>query len=133
MKLITRDTDYAVRALCVIAQHKNELISAADLVKSLRIPQPFLRKILQVLNKKKILRSYKGKGGGFTLARKPQRIFLLDLIKIFQGKLKINECLFKKSICPNVRTCKLKKRIDKIERDVVSEFSSITLANLIEA
>ena len=115
MKLITRDTDYAIRAICFIAKRKKELISASELVRCLKIPRPFLRKILQILNKKRILKSVKGKGGGFHLLFPPNKIFLLDLIRIFQGPLKLNECIFKNNVCPNIKTCRLKKRIDNIQ------------------
>ena len=133
MKLITRDTDYAVRALAFIAKQKKDVIPVDSLVKRLNIPKPFLRKILQILNKRGLLRSYKGQGGGFSLRVRPDKIFLLDLINIFQGPIKINECIFKKRICPNIKTCPLKKRIDKIQLFVISEFKSITLASLIKA
>ncbi len=132
MKLINRDTDYAVRALCFIAGQKKEIIPGPELVSKLKIPRSFLRKILQLLNKKRLLRSYKGQGGGFALALGPEKIFLLDLIKIFQGPLKINECIFKKAPCPNIRTCKLKKRLDKIQKDVIAELKNITLATLLK-
>lgn len=94
MKLITRNTDYTVRALCYIADLKEETISVNQMVKSLKMPQPFLRKILQILNKEGLLNSYKGKGGGFALALPPEKIFLMDLMKIFQGPIKLNECKF---------------------------------------
>ena len=132
MKLITRDTDYAVRALCFIARRREGLVSVSELVRASRIPRPFLRKILQVLNKKGILSSYKGRGGGFTLALTPKRIFLLDLIKIFQGPLIINQCLFKKAPCPDIRTCKLRKKIDSIQKYAISELKDVTLASLLE-
>ena len=64
MKLITKDTDYALKALCYIAKSSKEIISVKELVKCLDVPNPFLRKVLQVLNRHKLLRSYKGKGGG---------------------------------------------------------------------
>ena len=132
MKLITRDTDYALRALCFIARHKKEIISVSRLVKELEIPRPFLRKILQILNKKRLLRSYKGQGGGFKLAISPEKIFLLDLIKIFQGSLRLNECLFKKAPCPSIKVCKLKKKVDNIQKYVISELKNITLMSLLE-
>ena len=132
MKLITRDTDYAVRALCFIARCKETVVSVSELVGALKIPRPFLRKILQILNKKGILESHKGKGGGFILALEPERIYLLDLIKIFQGPLKINECLFKKAPCPNIKICKLKKKIDNIQRYIISELKGVRLASLLE-
>lgn len=130
MKLITRDTDYAVRAVSFIAASKKEVVSAAELQKNLKIPRPFLRKILQILNKQGLLRSYKGRGGGFTLARPAKRIALTDLIKIFQGSLRLNECAFVKKVCPNMRTCQLRKKIDSIERYVISELRSVSIASL---
>ena len=130
MKLITRDTDYAVRALCYMAGTKKQMISVRDLVKELKVPRPFLRKILQILNKKGVLRSSKGRGGGFMLAVAPKKIFLVDVMEIFQGPLKLNECIFKKRVCPNRTTCRLKKKMDGIERHVVSELSSVTVASL---
>ena len=131
MKLITRDTDYAVRALCFMAQKKDDVISVTELVGRLRIPRPFLRKILQVLNKRGLLRSYKGVGGGFILADPPDKIFLVDLIKIFQGPFRLNECLFKKRICPERSSCMLRQKIDIVEEKVISELKDITIASLL--
>ena len=41
MKLITRDTDYAVRAIAFIAESEKEMVSTDELVKELKIPRPF--------------------------------------------------------------------------------------------
>jgi len=131
MKLITRDTDYAARSICFIAENKEKIVPVSTLVNKLRIPRPFLRQILQVLNKKGILKSYKGLGGGFQLAISPRQIFLVELIKIFQGPVKLNECIFKKKICPNKNICTLRARINSIEKKVISELGSITIATLL--
>ena len=130
MRLINRNTDYAVRAISYISRQEEKVISVSRLVERLNAPRPFLRKILQILNKKGILISYKGQGGGFALARKPEEIFLTDLIETLQGEIKLNECLFKKMLCPDIKNCGLKKKIDAIERYVVSQLKSITIASL---
>jgi len=130
MKLITRDTDYALRALCYIAKHKKKVVSAGTLTSELRIPRPFLRKILQILNKKGLLKSYKGKGGGFTLAIDSGNIHLIDLMKVFQGEFSLNECFLKKFACPNTKTCILKKKIDGIQNYIVSQLQSISLKTI---
>lgn len=132
MKLITRDTDYAVRALIYAARHKDKRICVREVVKELKIPRPFLRKIIQILNKNGIVLSCKGKGGGFSLVNKPDNIFLVDLIKIFQGPLKLNECLFRNKICPSKKTCVLNKKIDTIEQYVFDKLEPITIASLIQ-
>jgi len=131
MKLITRSTDYALRAICFITKRKGKKVSVPELVGKLKIPRPFLRKILQALNKKGILKSYKGQGGGFLLTIPANRIFLVDLIEIFQGPLKLNECFLKRTICPNTDTCLLRKKINSIERRLVQEIKSITIASLL--
>lgn len=131
MKLITRDTDYAIRAMCCIAKQKEKKVAVAQLVKNLKMPRPFLRKILQILNKKGLLHSYKGKGGGFELTKPAEKITIFDLVNIFQGPLEITKCTFKKKACPSVRICLLRKKIDIIEKYVIRSLKSITIASLI--
>ncbi|MDP8292951.1 MAG: Rrf2 family transcriptional regulator [Candidatus Orphnella occulta] len=131
MKLITRDTDYAVRAIAFIAESEKEMVPTDELVKRLKMPRPFLRKILQILNKGGVLKSYKGKGGGFSLTSSPKKLFLLDIMKAFQGDIRLNECIFKKRICPNIKACPLRKKITRIEDNVLKELKNITIASLI--
>jgi len=131
VKLITRNTDYAVRALCCMAKKKEEIVTVNQMVKYLEMPRPFLRKILQILNKEGFLNSCKGKGGGFSLALLPEKIFLIDLMKIFQGPVRLNECKFKKSDCPYISDCLLKKKIDEIEKEVIVKLKAITISSII--
>jgi len=133
MKLVTRDTDYALRALCFIAGHKGKIVSVSELVSESKIPRPFLRKILQALNREKILKSYKGQGGGFSLALPVNKIFLLDLMKIFQGPLKLNECFFKKKVCPNIKICRLRKKISNIEKYLLSQLENFNISDLLKS
>lgn len=132
MKLIKRDTDYAIRAVSFIAKEGPRVVTVPDIVKALRVPRPFIRKILQSLTRKKILVSYKGRGGGFAMAARPGDISMIDLIEVFEGPLRINECLFKKALCPNRKTCIFKKRLDRIEDYVVSQLKKIRLSELIK-
>jgi len=131
MKLITRDTDYALRAICYIAESKKRLSSVSSLVKDLGVPGPFLRKLLQVLRNKGILRSYKGKGGGFSLAKNPRKILIWDIMLIFQGEFCLNECFLKRRRCPNIKDCLLRKKITKIEASVARELKDINIGCLI--
>jgi len=131
MKLITRDTDYAIRALACIARNGNKLISASELVSRLDMPRPFLRKILQRLNKAGVLRSYKGKAGGFSLAIPAAEIKLLDLIDIFQGPVELSECLFKSSLCPNRKKCFLRDKIKGLETRMIAELRPVSIETII--
>ena len=127
MKLITRDTDYAIRALCAIARLEKKVTSVKELVEKLKMPKPFLRKILQVLNKKGILKSFKGKGGGFSLSKSSDKIFVIDVVEAFQGSIELSEHIFKKRRCNNIPKCFLKKKLDDLEKHIISELSSISI------
>ncbi|MGA2774877.1 MAG: Rrf2 family transcriptional regulator [Candidatus Omnitrophota bacterium] len=130
MKLITRDTDYALRAVCYIAKQKDKIVPVSRMIKELKMPGPFLRKILQVLNKEGILKSHRGQGGGFSLKVAPVKIYLVKLAEIFQGPLKLNECIFRAKVCPSVKVCALSAKLGRIEKIVKKELSLITIASL---
>ena len=130
MKLITRNTDYALRAICYIAKHK-EIVTVTELIRKLGVPGPFMRKILQQLNKGKILKSYKGQGGGFKLRITPENIYIIKIIRIFQGEVRLDSCFLKKNICPNKGKCILRKKIHIIEDNVFKQLEQISIASLI--
>lgn len=64
------------------------------------------------------------------MAKPAGKIFLVDLIRIFQGPFKLNECLFKKKACPNIKRCALRKKLKEIEDYVIKELNSITIGSL---
>ena len=130
MKLITRETDYALRAICCIAERKGRVVSAAELAQEMKMPRPFLRRLLQALNSHGILKSTRGQGGGFVLAKPAKNIALLDLMKIFQGPLELSECTFKKKSCPRKSFCPLRKKIKRLEDLMIREFTPVTVASL---
>jgi len=132
MNLINRDTDYALRALLYIENSEKDLVPVSDIIKDLQIPRAFLRKSLQVLGTKGILHSKKGKDGGFSLSRPAKEITLIEVIEAFQGDFSLNECIFKKKICPEKKTCVIRKKIQKIEDIVEDRLKNITISSLIK-
>ena len=130
MKLITKDTDYAIKSLCAIAE-VNRIVSVPELVEILDIPRPFLRKILQTLHKKGFLISVKGHGGGFKTGISLSEITLSDMMHVFQGPLELNDCLLHKDACPDIKNCLLRKKISGIEKKMTEKIKSITLESLV--
>ncbi len=131
MKLINKDADYAIKALVELAGRGGEVAPVAGLTGPLGLPRPYLRKIMQALARAGIVASTRGKGGGFVLARPAAAIRLIDVIRVFQGPVKIHECVFKARICPDVRTCPLRKTLDRLESGLVAEFEALTVAGLL--
>jgi Rrf2 family protein len=131
MKLFTKNTDYAIRALIELGLNKENFISARSISKNQKIPYSFLRQILQTLIKNKIIESKEGIHGGVKLTTNPKDIKITDIIKIFQGNIELSECMFRKKICSNRPTCVLRQEIKRIENIVSNEFSKITIQTLL--
>lgn len=135
MKFITRDTDYALRALIFMAKRlkesKAEVISVEEIIQRERLPKVFLRGLLQRLAKEGILASYKGKGGGFSFLKSPGEIRLTGIINIFQGPVDLRHCFLGKDICPRRKRCKMRKTIGAINNMVNKELNGITISALI--
>ena len=132
VKLITKYTDYAIRALLFMAEKKKEIFSVSELSKELKISRPFLRLILQILSKKRILTSSKGKGGGFKLALPAHNVFIADIINIFQGPIKFDDCFIKENLCPDFRGCPLKEEIREVGDYVNKKFNSMTIQSFLD-
>jgi Rrf2 family protein len=135
MRFITRDTDYALRALLFMAKevkkNKAKIIDVKKIVAREKLPAALLRRILQKLANNKILKSYKGKGGGFSFLKSPDRITAVEIINIFQGDLDLTHCFLGTKICPNRAKCSLRKKIKNINSVVNKEFNKITISSLL--
>lgn len=86
--------EYAIRGILFMASHPyGTIVLAKDVAEARGIPKPFLAKILQNLAKSGILRSHRGSGGGFSLARPAKKISLLEVIESVEGAIVLNNCL----------------------------------------
>jgi Rrf2 family protein len=132
VKLLNRDTDYAVRALLRIAANPASRLPVSELSRRLNIPRPFLRKIFQTLQKAGVVLSRKGKGGGFVLAAAPQEIFLARVMEVFQGPLELSHCLYGDELCVDIKTCPLRRRILALEKAIQKDIQTITLQSLLD-
>lgn len=130
MKLVTKNIHYAIKSLLYLAGEPQQVISARALAVVLKIHRPFLRKILQILSKHKILKSLKGKGGGFILNVQPDKIRIKDVVNIFQIDMDIINCIFGRDVCSQANHCLLRKRLKIIEDKLHKELSTITIATL---
>jgi len=131
MKLITKHTDYAARALMYLAGHADAVVSSREIAEKERIPLRFIRVILQGLKRQGIIAAKEGVRGGVWLKVLPEKIRLVDLIRMFQGEVQLSECMFRNKVCANRKACVLRRRIQAIEQTVIDEFRRITIADLL--
>jgi len=98
MKLLTKETDYAIRTMMHLARQNDGFVSSRDISRKEGIPLQFLRRILQSLIKGGLVESREGVNGGASLKADPADIRIADLIRLFQGNIQLTECMFRKKI-----------------------------------
>jgi Rrf2 family protein len=88
VKVSTRG-DYAARALLSLTLHGDEAgpTSVRDIAERTGLPQPYLEQILLALKGAGLVRSKRGVGGGYVLARDPAEIRLSDIVSAVDGPI----------------------------------------------
>ncbi len=88
MKVSTRG-DYASRALLSLSLHAGVLqpTSVRDIADRTGLPQPYLEQILLALKGAGLVRSKRGVGGGYVLARPPEQITLGQIVSAVEGPI----------------------------------------------
>jgi Rrf2 family iron-sulfur cluster assembly transcriptional regulator len=85
VKVSTRG-DYAARALLSLALHgSNRPTSVKEIAERTNLPQPYLEQILLAVKGAGLVVSKRGVGGGYVLAREPERITLAEIIDAVEG------------------------------------------------
>jgi Rrf2 family protein len=85
--------DYACRALLSLALHAGEGMptSVRDIAERTGLPQPYLEQILLALKGAGLVRSKRGVGGGYVLARAPHAITLGDIVSAVDGPITLGD------------------------------------------
>lgn len=85
---LSRKSEYACLALIHLTQHRNEGLAKIDqIAQGMAIPRKYLEQILVLLNRAGYLRSVRGAGGGYKLAKEPGEITVAEVIRLIDGPL----------------------------------------------
>jgi Rrf2 family iron-sulfur cluster assembly transcriptional regulator len=130
--MLSRPCTYAVRALTYLAmQPPGKLSGSREISDSEDIPNSFLCKILLDLRRKRLLRSYKGTGGGYELALPPDKINLLMIVQSIEGELSFGECILEDRECSARGECALHDSWLDLRNQLVRFLETQTLADLV--
>jgi Rrf2 family protein len=131
--MITREADYAIRALLSLAREddKTRFVSTRELAEKNEIPHRFLRKIVKKLVEGGLVVSKKGSSGGLLLARPAGEITLLQAVTAM-GKTcaKLNSCLGEEEKCSRDDFCPVHDQLKKIQQTLDAQLNFITFAQL---
>ncbi|WP_078060272.1 Rrf2 family transcriptional regulator [Desulfotomaculum copahuensis] len=130
---LNQATDYAFRAVLHLAQlPPGEVVEAQVIAGRECIPIRFLLKILRLLTKAGIVNSHRGVGGGYALARSPEKITLLDVLTAVEGPVRINRCLVDPEFCSRQGPphCAVHNALRAIQTTLIQQFQSYNFAQL---
>ena len=126
---LTVKCDYAARAVLALARHYSagRAIRVELLAKEQSIPQNYLVQILIELKSADIVRSQRGKDGGYLLAKDPSEISLGDVLRCIHGE--VFDIPKGDTACPE----ELRVRWRQIQSAVDSAAGAITFRQIVDS
>jgi Rrf2 family protein len=84
---VTSKSRYAVVAMAELARSGERPVPIKELAERRRIPEQFLEQLFSTLRRGGLLTSHRGMKGGYTLARAPEDINVLEVVQALDGKI----------------------------------------------
>lgn len=134
--MLSKKAQYAFRALTNLARNEGKgHLPISSIVKEYPISTKFLESILLELRKGGILGSKRGKGGGYFLMTRPEKINLAQVIRILDGPIAPLKCVslnfYEKCDDCNEVSCGLKRLMEEVRDANLQILENRTLKDLI--
>ena len=130
---LTKAGDYGIFGVIYLAkQPRGKIVSLSEVSKAENIPEKFLAKIFQSLTRSGLIRSHRGAGGGFSLAKPANKITVKELLESIQGPIYFTKCLSSLYDCDRKEICKLRNLWKKAQDYTIKILTQKTLADLIK-
>jgi len=133
--MLSQKARHALHALIVLAEHGDEEpLLIADIAERASLPRKFLEQILLELKKRGIVRSLRGRSGGYLLGRDARDISFAEIIRAIDGPLALSPCVsatayHKCEDCEDEKTCQIRKVLLAARDATASVLESRTLAS----
>ncbi|MCI0433557.1 MAG: Rrf2 family transcriptional regulator [Gemmatimonadetes bacterium] len=104
--MLSRTSEYALRAVLLLARPTDGRLRAADsIAETLGVPRNYLSKVMNRLTRRGVLESVRGPGGGFRLARRPDEIAVADIVTEFDTRDSLSVCVLSDRACNASSPC----------------------------
>ena len=128
--MLSQTVEYALRAVVHLADQAPAARTTEQIAEVTKVPQAYLSKVLQALNRAGIVHSQRGVGGGIALARSPAKLTVLEVVNAVDPIERIKTCplgleAHGKHLCP------LHRRMDDALAMVEEAFRNTTLAEVL--
>ena len=132
MKLSTR-TRYGIRAILELAgNHGKGPLQIKTIARRQDISVKYLEQLMAILKSAGLVRSVRGAGGGYILARPPAQIRISDVFNCMEGPVATVECVENESYCARVADCAARQVWVQLQEAIENILQSITLRDLLD-
>ena len=135
--MLSMKAKYGLRALLYLARQENQgPVLISELAAKENIPKKFLELILLDLKNHGILQSKKGKGGGYSLSRRPEAIKLGRVIRVLDGPLAPLPCASQTAYvpcdeCEDEKTCGIRLVMKDVRDAMATILDNTSLADVL--
>ncbi|MFO7881351.1 MAG: Rrf2 family transcriptional regulator [Kosmotogaceae bacterium] len=131
----TVKSSYALKALYELAKAEKEEIKKLSLVEianRTKVPADFLEKILGELRQNGIVKSVRGRYGGYSLAKQPENILVKDVILKLDSPLNSFVCVHDDEKCKEHNECVVKYVWFSLYKAMMDELGKMTIKDLLD-
>jgi len=130
--MLSKSSKYAIRSVLYLSLHSHEenKYSPKEVADAIGIPAPFLAKTLQILTKKGLISSTKGRYGGFYLTKNDRSNNLGSIVESIDGLEKFNDCLLGLPICSDANPCPIHHVVSPLKKQLIDELTYKTIDDL---
>jgi len=135
--LLSQKCKYALQALLVLAREpSDDLLLVSDIAERENLPKKFLEAILLELNRNGLVRSRRGRGGGYALAKPPAAITFGQVVRIMDGPLAPLSCVSvnyyrRCDDCRDEETCAIRKVMRRVRDAIANELDGTSLQDAV--
>ena len=128
--MVTQTSEYALRAVVHLARAGGGSAVAQDIAAATKVPLGYLQKILRMLARAGILQAQRGVGGGYSLARSPTEISILDVLNATANEVtRITTCPL--GIPGHTQLCALHRLLDEQAAGAERVFGETSIQSLL--
>jgi Rrf2 family protein len=109
-----------------------EKVSASEIARTLKLPRPWVRKVLKRMAKARLVQSFPGRVGGYQMAPRTKNVPLVAIVELFQGPIALTVCSGPKGACLNARRCSSLPAIRELNRKILDAFASVKVGRILE-
>ena len=131
MRLSTRGR-YGTRLMVDLAQHYADgPIPLAAIAKRQDLSAKYLEQLIILLKGAGLIRSVRGRRGGYMLARKPEEISVGEIVETLEGKLSVVDCVLEPELCYRAIECPTRDIWVGMTEMIKKQLFSLSLGNIL--